>query len=231
MSGGATRSIRFEVLLAAAGGMALFLLLLVTLELRAGLAGPAATVAVPLHAGESGREAAPADAVSAFLSPDAVEDAQRVVLARPVFSPQRRPPSVAVAGPQQPRLSGIIVGPHGRRAIFAGAGDARGVVVDVGGQAGAWHVLAIDDHSVRVSGPDGPRTLHPSRDKAGGQDDNPLGGALGGGDGSSHPSILDLLRSRDGGRGIGPGLMGGQLPLPQNGDAQTPQQTAPAAPE
>ncbi|MCQ8279325.1 hypothetical protein NFI95_12820 [Acetobacteraceae bacterium KSS8] len=221
MSAAGTRSIRFEVLLAACGGAALFLLLVLALELHAGLAGSA----VPVPPARAGDETSRPEPVSAFVSLEAVEESERVILARPVFSPQRRPPSVAVAGPQQPRLSGIIVGPNGRRAIFAGAGDARGTVVDVGGQAGAWRVLAINDHAVRVSGPDGVRTLHPSRDKAAAADDASPGGD------PSHPSILDLLRSRAGTRGVAAGLMGGQLPLPQNGDAQVPQQTAPAAPE
>ncbi len=114
------------------------------------------------------------------------------ILARPLFSASRRPAATVTSGPQQPRLAGIVVGPAGRRAIFAGSGDARGSVVAAGQQAGAWHVVAIDDDSVRVVGPDGPRVLHPSRD------DSTHDGAAAAAAGTlpPHPSILDLLRNR-----------------------------------
>ena len=83
-----------------------------------------------------------------------------------------------------------MVGPAGRRAIFAGSGDARGVVVAAGQQAGAWHVVAINADSVRVLGPEGPRVLRPSRD------DDAHGAAPAAGTLPPHPSILDLLRNR-----------------------------------
>lgn len=120
-----------------------------------------------------------------------VGDWTRIALARPLFSPSRRPAAVAQAGPQQPRLTGIVLGPAGARAIFAGAGEARGTIAAVGQQAGGWRVLAIGAGGVQVSGPSGVRTLHPTRD-ATVHDDNPVAGSgL-----PPHPSILDLLRSR-----------------------------------
>ena len=112
------------------------------------------------------------------------------ILARPLFSQSRRPAATVTSGPQQPRLAGIVVGPAGRKAIFAGSGDNRGVVVAAGQQAGAWHVVAIDADSVRVLGPEGPRVLRPSRDD-GAHSSTPAPGTL-----PPHPSILDLLRNR-----------------------------------
>lgn len=207
------------------------LLALLGLELHAAPGRPQADVVLPVRS-----DTAPSGTVrdaSASLPPGVVADATRIVLARPLFSPQRRPASVAVSGPQRPRLAGIIVAPGGRRAIFAGAGDARGLVVGVGQQAGAWHVMAIDDSGVRVSGPDGMRVLHPSRDNSGPGGTAATADAL-----PPHPSILDILRSRNAlpsGGGLARGLMGGQLPIalppPQNTDQQSPQPTAPAAPE
>jgi hypothetical protein len=123
--------------------------------------------------------------------PVRVQDWTQTALARPLFSPSRRPPTTTVAGPQRPRLTGIVVGPVGRWAIFAGAGDDRGIVAAVGQQAGAWRVVGIDVGSVRVLGPEGPRTLHPSRD-----DSSRSGSGAGGPVMPEHPSILDLLRSR-----------------------------------
>ncbi len=118
---------------------------------------------------------------------DLVRDWSGTALARPLFSRQRRPAATAVAGPRQPRLAGIVIGPSGARAIFAGDGSARGTVAGVGQQAGDWKVLAIAADGVQVTGPGGSRTLRPSRDPNGSQvADTP----------PQHPSILDLLRSR-----------------------------------
>ncbi len=120
---------------------------------------------------------------------DLVADWSRTALARPLFSRSRRPLATAVAGPRQPRLAGIVLGPFGARAIFAGDGSARGTVAAVGQQAGDWKVLAISAGGVQVTGPNGPHTLRPSRDPGGAE--AAAGPVL-----PEHPSILDLLRSR-----------------------------------
>ena len=89
------------------------------------------------------------------------------ILARPLFSPDRRPPSetqVATgAAPLAglPRLSAVLVGPFGRSAIFAAEGQ-RPMVVLEGNRVGAWTVRSIEDGAVEVIGPGGPRTPHPS---------------------------------------------------------------------
>ena len=165
-----------------------------------------------------------ATAATASLSPGPVQDWTRSILARPLFSPSRRPPSVTVSGPERPRLAGIILGPGDKKAIFAGSGTARGVVAAIGQQAGAWRVLAIDASGVRVMGPDGVRLLHPSRDPSGRETDAPP--PL-----PEHPSILDLLRNRNlPTPGSTPGPMP-SLPPVLRDLSQTPQPTSPANPQ
>lgn len=142
---------------------------------------------------------------TAALVPDAAtaDRETEVILARPLFTQSRRPAAVAVAGPSEPRLAGIIIGPNGRRAIFAGEGDARGTVAAAGQDAGSWKVLAIEPNAVRVSGPDGVRVLRPSRGAGTGDGDAASAGtqpAL-----PAHPSILDLLRARPAPFGATPG--------------------------
>ena len=89
------------------------------------------------------------------------------LLERPVFSPTRRPsdsgpaPAEAVpARPEPPRLTGIVMTPAGRRAIFASAAaDGHGVVVSVGGTVGPWVVQAIGIADVQLTRADERRTV------------------------------------------------------------------------
>ncbi len=89
------------------------------------------------------------------------------ILDRPLFSPDRRPPSETQATKGAaplaglPRLSAVLVGPFGRSAIFAAEGQKPMVVLE-GSRVGAWTVRSIEDGAVEVIGPGGPRTLHPS---------------------------------------------------------------------
>ena len=89
------------------------------------------------------------------------------ILARPLFSPDRRPPSEAPAARASgapaglPRLAGVVVGPFGRSAIFVPEGS-KPMVVTEGGRVDAWTVRSIEVGTVQVSGPGGARTLHPS---------------------------------------------------------------------
>lgn len=91
------------------------------------------------------------------------------VLARPLFSPGRRPPAAAAAGPAAPapglpRIAGVFVTPAGRRAIFAADKGGKPVVVGEGGQIGAFTVKSIRDGQVTVHGPEGERVLSPAFD-------------------------------------------------------------------
>jgi hypothetical protein len=97
---------------------------------------------------------------------DRVGEWVATALARPLFSPDRRPASVAVtvatAGPSGlPRLTGILVGPSERSAIFAAAGR-NPIVVHEGGRIDAYTVMSIEAGEVRLRGPDGVRILHPT---------------------------------------------------------------------
>ena len=90
------------------------------------------------------------------------------ILARPLFSPARRPAAQAAAGPGPaaaalPRMTGVIVTPAGRRAIFAN-GDGQPIVVIEGGRIGAYDVRSIEAGRVTLSGPDGTRVVAPAFD-------------------------------------------------------------------
>lgn len=108
-----------------------------------------------------------AAAAQPITAPDHSSEWTATILARPLLSPDRRPPSEteAIAGngtPQGlPRLSGVLVGPFGRSAIFAAEGD-KPVVALEGSRVGAWTVRSIAGGTVEVIGPGGARTLHPS---------------------------------------------------------------------
>ncbi|MBO1325130.1 hypothetical protein K2X14_08650 [Acetobacter sp. TBRC 12305] len=100
--------------------------------------------------------------------PDAagIEAARQVILARPLFSPARRPAAGVAAGNGLPRLTAIVVSSGRRRALFMVAGQGRGQVVDVGGVVGPWTVTAIDTGVVHVRGPSGEQVLRPDRDRS-----------------------------------------------------------------
>jgi hypothetical protein len=108
-------------------------------------------------------------AQAAAPSPDRAsahtEEWVRVILARPLMMPGRRPDSVAPAAqaaaatPDLPRLSGIMVADGQRSAIFEGA--SRPTSLHEGGRVGPYTVLAIRAGQVDVLGPAGPQTLRP----------------------------------------------------------------------
>lgn len=98
--------------------------------------------------------------------PDRTNEWVNAILTRPLFSPDRKPAaagsvSSAAAVGALPRLSGILVGPFGRRAIFASEGS-KPMVVGEGGQVSDWTVRVIDTGAVRLTGPGGEQVLHPS---------------------------------------------------------------------
>jgi hypothetical protein len=132
------------------------------------------------------------------------------VLARPLFSPSRRPPEAAItavaAAAGLPRLTAILVTDAGRSAIFAGSADGKPIIVQEGGRIGHYQVQSIAASQVTVSGPDGQKRLHPS-----------FAASAGGGLGvtspaapPAQPSILDLLR------GVKPSASIPGLPTPHS---------------
>ena len=89
------------------------------------------------------------------------------ILARPLFSPTRRPPAaVASAGPvkpatEMPRLSGVLVSEAGRAAIFAYPGQ-KPTIAHPGDQIGPYRITSISEGAVTLAGPAGSVTMHPS---------------------------------------------------------------------
>lgn len=146
-----------EAMLAAAGVLAAVIVGEIA-GMPRGHPGPLRSVdPAPGHAAPRGRAAA----VQAWLGP---------ILARPLFSPDRRlaaaPDEVAAACmPGLPRLSGILVGPFGRSAIFASE-TSQPVVLGEGDRIAAYTVRAIDATGVRLDGPHGVQRLQPAFDTA-----------------------------------------------------------------
>jgi hypothetical protein len=88
-----------------------------------------------------------------------------VILARPLFSPDRRPAASAARSVSGlPRLTGIVVTGSRKVAIFAAPGKA--IVAEEGLHVGAYDVTAISDSGVTVVGPEGTTVLRPLFDPA-----------------------------------------------------------------
>lgn len=92
------------------------------------------------------------------------------LIQRPLFSPDRRlapakveveAAAVASIADGLPRLSGVIVAPNTRYAIFAGA-DGRPIRAQEGGSIGRFKVRTIEAGQVTVTGTEGEQVLHPT---------------------------------------------------------------------
>ena len=117
--------------------------------------------------------ATPADPVIAIKKSISIHNYDTYVaevLARPLFSPTRRPDQITgpignvatVAG--VPRLSGILVNGADRRAIFAGSeqsGRVQSIVAREGETVGAYHVKSVTLDAVTLTGPGGEHVLRP----------------------------------------------------------------------
>jgi hypothetical protein len=96
------------------------------------------------------------------------DDWTRAILARPLFSPSRRPPRPAPAagsGPavqgEFPRLAAVLIGPSGRSAIFAGSAGSKPIIVREGDAVASFVVRSIEPGRVTLDGPSGRRELRP----------------------------------------------------------------------
>lgn len=96
-----------------------------------------------------------------------IDSERAVVLARPIFNPDRKPVG---AGPKGTaglsRLSGIVVTGSRRIAIFAAPAGEHPVVAAEGSHVDAYEVKAISDSGVTVTGPNGTTTIAPVFDPA-----------------------------------------------------------------
>ncbi len=96
------------------------------------------------------------------------------ILARPIFSPDRRPPAVAEANTVVvlPRLTAIIITPSTRRAVFLAPGG-KALALGPGGEVAGYELKSITAGSVVLLGPDGgittvrPQFLTPAAANAG----------------------------------------------------------------
>ncbi|MBV9782219.1 MAG: hypothetical protein JO264_00215 [Acidisphaera sp.] len=78
----------------------------------------------------------------------------RSLLARPLFSPGRRPPADAVATPKGeplPRLTGIVVSPAGRYALFQPGANLRTRVLVAGEAIGGWTVRDVAADAITLA--------------------------------------------------------------------------------
>jgi hypothetical protein len=102
-----------------------------------------------------------------------LSDLGATVLARPLFSPDRRlappgaPAQVADIAEALPRLAAVIVGPHGGLAIFED-GSGRPRIAAEGDTVGHFKVGAIAPGQVSLIASEGERVLRPKYAAAGG---------------------------------------------------------------
>jgi hypothetical protein len=93
-----------------------------------------------------------------------VPDLLETILARPLFTQSRHPPDTtsskgpADTGLADVRLTGILVEPHLRLAIFAVSG-AKPLTLSEGEALNGWRLDSISPQEVLLSGPGGARTL------------------------------------------------------------------------
>lgn len=112
----------------------------------------------------------PVQVGAAATAPDDAPDYDEIadtVLARPLFSIGRKPHKEAVVsgrigGDTMPRLSGIMITPYGRRAIFT-PDTGKPQVLAVGATVAEHAIRAIDPDGVQLDGV--PRKLRPTLDR------------------------------------------------------------------
>ncbi|HTU55203.1 MAG TPA: hypothetical protein VMF62_14655 [Acetobacteraceae bacterium] len=136
------------------GGTALALAAIIVGELAGNSPLPPAAGVVPLPASINPASGEPA--------PGAQRRRIETILGRPLFDPSRRAPGGTAGAAGALRLSGTIVAPAGRQAIFEPAGSGAPVVVAVGQLVGGAVVRSIVPGAVLIVGAQGPRLLAPS---------------------------------------------------------------------
>jgi hypothetical protein len=110
----------------------------------------------------------PAETTPRRIQNPRVEELVATTLSRPLFSSTRRPRDRAIAGqaadPEfQLRLSGIVIEPQRRIAIFSKTG-AKPLVRSEGETLDEWRLDSIGPRKVTLSGPTGSTTLEPKID-------------------------------------------------------------------
>jgi hypothetical protein len=97
---------------------------------------------------------------------DVMQGWASTALARPLFREDRRPVKTAdVAGPRGEgpvRLTGVITGESGNRAIFMSGENAKPIVAQVGAHVGDFVVRSIEAGHVEVEADGMIRTMNPA---------------------------------------------------------------------
>jgi hypothetical protein len=110
----------------------------------------------PQQAAWGAAEISHSPALSVAMAQPTVSTRRNIILSRPLFAQTRRPPHVQIltAPADMPRLSGIMVTPTERIAVFSPATGAP-IIVNQNGRFGPFTVLAIAVDSVTMKGPGG----------------------------------------------------------------------------
>jgi hypothetical protein len=101
---------------------------------------------------------------------ESLENLVATILARPLFNPTRRPPdtgssqNAADPGLRDVRLTGIVVAPDRRLAIFALSDKKKSLPLSEGETLNGWRLDSILQEQVSLSGPGGTTTLMPKAD-------------------------------------------------------------------
>jgi hypothetical protein len=103
----------------------------------------------------------------ATRSPNETDRQVNEILARPIFSSDRKPIGSAARGiTGLSRLTGIVVTGTSKIAIFAGPSGGKPVVVEEGSRVNAFEVTSISGAGVTVVGPGGATMMTPVFDRS-----------------------------------------------------------------
>jgi hypothetical protein len=103
---------------------------------------------------------------------DIVQEWVATALERPLFREDRRPPkgaaAVAARGNEPLRLTGIVTGPFGKRAIFLSSDSPKPIIAQENAELGGFTVRSIEPGKAVIVEPDGTvRTMRPAFAAAG----------------------------------------------------------------
>jgi hypothetical protein len=105
------------------------------------------------------------------LATDHADDWVAATLARPLFSPDRRPPLDEGPAPAAvpeilPRLTGVLVSSSGKTAFFAGDAGGKPIAIREGDRIATFTVQVIAAGQVTITGPGGKKVLTPVFDQS-----------------------------------------------------------------
>lgn len=99
----------------------------------------------------------------AHKQPPNIQEWTATVMARPLFSPTRRPVGTGSAGDATPpRLTAVLITPAQRLAIFVPAGEGKPLTLTEGGRIGPFLLQAIEDGQVTLAEANKERVVRPS---------------------------------------------------------------------